>query len=401
LHAAAHNGAAGTLQINERSWKHWEEYCASFNTPPVREQPSEQLAIDRETVLQAGFLPFLAAITEPRASMDSAPKPQSLFNHLLGVRRVHRLQLGIPYDVMKGTKIMLLSHIRAYIALHGPESLVPARKEPFSNSDLVTVLRLPSGTQLGKYRLDWSDFLFVSFKALLCTGLSAAFRKAELCTQDGKSYERGHLSRASVAWRIGGKEINQVSHAQLRKLRRGDLVAIRPPLCKNDPFGQCFSDKAIWLPFDNTETNAAKALAELFLRLPENDTARQTTPLFSITVAGSPLQHSEADEIFKALLRHAFPRMDTSRWSLHSLRIGCASALLAAGAKPDLIQALCRWRSPQSALIYARIGPTDYSYWMDRVANQKVDAITAKRVFDVRIDADAFVAVLNSADDDM
>ena len=93
--------------------------------------------------------------------------------------------------------------------------------------------------------------------------------------------------------------------------------------------------------------------------------------------------------------------MDTSRWSLHSLRIGCASALLAAGAKPDLIQALCRWRSPQSALIYARIGPTDYSYWMDRVANQKVDAITAKRVFDVRIDADAFVAVLNSADDDM
>ena len=44
---------------------------------------------------------------------------------------------------------------------------------------------------------------------------------------------------------------------------------------------------------------------------------------------------------------------------------------------------------------------TDYSYWMDRVANQKVDAITAKRVFDVRIDADAFVAVLNSADDDM
>jgi hypothetical protein len=200
LHAAAHNGAAGTLQINERSWKHWEEYCASFNTPPVREQPSEQLAIDRETVLQAGFLPFLAAIIEPRASMDSAPKPQSLFNHLLGVRRVHRLQLGIPYDVMKGTKIMLLSHIRAYIALHGPESLVPARKEPFSNSDLVTVLRLPSGTQLGKYRLDWSDFLFVSFKALLCTGLSAAFRKAELCTQDGKSYERGHLSRASVAW---------------------------------------------------------------------------------------------------------------------------------------------------------------------------------------------------------
>jgi hypothetical protein len=59
LHAAAHNGAAGTLQINERSWKHWEEYCASFNTPPVREQPSEQLAIDRETVLQAGFLPSL------------------------------------------------------------------------------------------------------------------------------------------------------------------------------------------------------------------------------------------------------------------------------------------------------------------------------------------------------
>jgi len=302
---------------------------------------------------------------------------------------------------MKSTKIMLLSHVRDYIARHGPESLIPARKEPFSSSDLMTVLRLPSGTQLGKHKLDWSVFLFVSFKALLCTGLSAAFRKAELCTQDGKSYERGHLSRASVAWRIGGIEISQASHAQLRKLRRGDLVAIRPPLCKNDPFGQWFSDKAIWLPFDNTETNAAKALAELFLRLPENDAARASTPLFSIDAAGAPLHHSEADEIFKTLIRQAFPGIDISRWSLHSLRIGCASALLAAGARPDLIQALCRWRSPQSALIYARIGPTDYSYWMDRVANQKVDAVTAKRIFDVRIDADAFVAVLNGPTDDM
>ena len=285
--------------------------------------------------------------------------------------------------------------MKSYVARHGPEALIPSRKEPFSALNLSTILRLSNGTRIGTRTLDWSSFFFASFKALLCVGLAAGFRKAELCTQDGGSFVRGHLSRASVAWRIGGIMVAKATCEQLRNLQPGDCAAIRPPTCKNDPFGQWFSDKAIWLPFNDSPVNAAKALAELFAMFPGGTKDWDTTPLFCMDDNGSPLCHLLASDTFQALLRAAFPREDTSKWSLHSLRIGCATALLAAGASPELIQALCRWRSPHSAAIYARLGPSDYCQWVNCVEKQRIDAVSAKRIFDIRLDADAFVAALN------
>jgi hypothetical protein len=65
--------------------------------------------------------------------------------------------------------------------------------------------------------------------------------------------------------------------------------------------------------------------------------------------AGATMSHAEASRVLQHALKAAFPLADSSRWSMHSLRIGAATALMTARASMELIQALCRWRSPKKS----------------------------------------------------
>jgi hypothetical protein len=399
--AAATVPAAGTMSADGTAWRRWVEYCRSLNTPPVRSyagapDADDAAAADREAILQSGFLIHLVSVIEPRSKSDPAAKPQSLFNNLLAVRRVHQ-RLMVEFHIMRGTALLLKAQVRAFIQENGPEALLPARKEPLDASQLRQVFHLRRGIAIGGRTLDWESYYFVSYKALLCTGLAAAFRKAELCVPDGVEFSLGRLSVASVSWVIGGRAVAQASYTQLRAVTEGDFCVIKPPLCKNDPFGLHFGTKPIWLPVGGDSANAARALAAMFLAGGTYPEQPERTALFRSGVEGPPLRHSEADRVLRDLLMATFPRANTSRWSLHSLRIGAASALLAAGASPALIQAICRWRSPKSVEIYARMGPIDYGRYVLQIERQAVDAVTAKRVLETRIDYDSVVAFLDGA----
>ena len=98
--------AAGTLDMDSTAWRRWEAYCQDMGTPAVRSTGgtsafSDQLALEREAILQSGFLFHLATVVQPR-SMSTA-KPQSHFNNLLAVRRVHQ-RLNIEFRVCKGER---------------------------------------------------------------------------------------------------------------------------------------------------------------------------------------------------------------------------------------------------------------------------------------------------------
>ena len=74
-----------------------------------------------------------------------------------------------------------------------------------------------------------------------------------------------------------------------------------------------------------------------------------------------------------------------------------ATSLLAAGCSYDMIQALVRWRSPQSLLIYARMDPLVYTGWIARALQQDPCTITGKRL-PFAIDTDALVAACTAAE---
>eukprot|EP00965_Chrysotila_dentata_P075844 2505766-Pleurochrysis_carterae.AAC.1 len=52
--------------------------------------------------------------------------------------------------------------------------------------------------------------------------------------------------------------------------------------------------------------------------------------------------------------------------SWHSLRIGLACALRAAGCPDQIVKLICRWASTQSLAVYARLGMSTNAGWTDR-----------------------------------
>ena len=86
------------------------------------------------------------------------------------------------------------------------------------------------------------------------------------------------------------------------------------------------------------------------------------------------------DAMLRALLLTFMDAVTARRYSWHSFRIALACALLAAGASESVILALCRWRSPFSLRIYARMSSVDSAAWLDAAAAQRLGSIQAATV---------------------
>ena len=105
--------------------------------------------------------------------------------------------------------------------------------------------------------------------------------------------------------------------------------------------------------------------------------------------------HNQLHTYLNHLLRHNVPASDVNNYSFHSLRIGFASALLAAGCPYDMIQALARWRSAESVKIYARLNPSDYTGWVCKALAQQTTSRTTARL--PVIDAHNVIATFGAA----
>jgi hypothetical protein len=107
----------------------------------------------------------------------------------------------------------------------------------------------------------------------------------------------------------------------------------------------------------------------------------RSTPLFSFGpgagAAARPLRHHCMDAVLKALLRTFLDESSAQRYSWHSFRVGLACSLLAAGASEAVILALCRWRSPASLRIYARLNSSTSAAWLDLAGLQQLNSVQA------------------------
>jgi hypothetical protein len=395
LRASEDVPAAGTLRADDLAWERWTTYCATMGTPPIRSDILANAGLDylgsqRETLALCGFLMHCAESMTGREGKGRA-KPGTINQQVLAVRRIH-VRLNAPMGALPGVRRVFIALVKAYVELHGPDALMPKRKEPLDAARIAKMLALPNGTRLGRRTLNWTDPFFVVLKAVFCTGFAAAFRKAEMLPPSAEG-TLACLTRASVSWLIDGALLANPSDEQLRNLKAGDYCVIKPPPCKNDVFGLHFGWKPIWLPVGSASTNAAKAIAEMFLAIPVDLCDYGSTPLFCMSSQGTRFLQGDADRLLSHMLKAAFPLEDSTRWSMHSLRIGAACALLKANASYELIQALCRWRSTKSLEIYARLGPADYGRWVLRASQQQTDAVTARNL--PRIDYDGVVGILS------
>jgi hypothetical protein len=389
---------ASTLSKDDGAWKRWVAYTAEMGTSPWRTDVRANSGVDdighrRETLLLAGFLMWVYRRMRPRCRTDRAPKPQSAFNVVLAVRRVHKRADFIMASTHRVVAV-LRALLRQYIVDHGPEALLPRRKEPLHAGILRRIRLLAPGTRIGRRVLDWGAPFFVMIWAVLTVGLAAGFRKCELAVANGAAFGTTDLSRAHLTWRIGGVDYAVLTPELFSVLCSTDFAVLRPIPTKNDAFGDIFGTEPIWLPVDRTEpTNAAMALAALELAFPVAPSKRRSTPLFCVDLALTALVYSVIDAVLRAIL--VWIVADPSAYSVHSLRIACATALLEEGASYTEIQAFCRWQTNASVALYARMSPDFYGKWVRKIACAEPSAISATRL--PTIDGDDVAAFLSAA----
>ena len=267
----------------------------------------------------------------------------------------------------------------------GPECLIPVGKEPLSRGVLRKILAAPEGLNLHNRtvpRLLWGYWFGLSLRAMLCVAASGGFRKAELCLDANTTFDAMHMSRASLFWVIRGVVVRCPSDDQLRALQEGDKAGLLACPAKNDPWGVHFMPHPLFFSYhSNGVDNTAARLRDMLLGCLISPELMRSTPLFSFGPGAGPkakpLRHQCMDTVLKALLRTFLEEARARRDSWHSFRIGLACSLLAAGASESVILALCRWRSPESLRVYARLNSSVYAAWVDSAGAQALDSVQA------------------------
>jgi hypothetical protein len=172
-----------------------------------------------------------------------------------------------------------------YARREGPESLIPARREPFSRSIVRKLLSVADGVDLHNRtcpRLEWGSWFGLNLKAMICVSASGAFRKAEVSLAAGVDFDAMHMSRASLFWVIGGLVVRCPTDAQLRALKEGDKAGLLACPAKNDPWGCFFMPHPLFFNFHSGQMdNTAAALRDLVLGCPVPENLMRATPLFS------------------------------------------------------------------------------------------------------------------------
>ena len=379
---------ANTLSNESSNWTHWEAWCSHMGTAPLRNDRAansgaDEVGYERETLLLAAALPFIHRRMRRRPGWRTPPSPLSALQVLRGVRRVHK-RLGTPMVPLTMAVVLVNRLLDNYVRLHGHDALQPKRKEPLTNPIICAMLSLPQGTPVGKRRVDWSQLEWIALRAMYATLAQTGMRKSEVALPADDPFGKRHLSRAALAWRIGGRFVVSPTPEQLQCLSDGDYALLTVAPSKADQFGLIWSPAPIVLPYHADAREhpicAARELAGLELAWPLHGEQRRAAPLF-VDGQRRPLRHKHVDSTFQDMLLAAGVSPEqASTLSMHSWRIYLACALLAAGASTSQILSMLRWRSDEALRLYARLNDSDYATWLDAAADATIDSIRTSNV---------------------
>jgi hypothetical protein len=374
-----------TLAGEASAWRYWAAFCEELGTPPLRSDAAANSGVDpaghsRETLLQAAAVPWIFERMPGRRGFDEhgrrlPPLPSSVANVIRAVRRAHK-RMGVPMASMSMAMRVCESLLNRYRDEHGPEALQPHRKEPLTNPLVRALCSLRHGSLVGRDRVDLGNIEWISLRAMYCTLAQTGFRKSEVTVPDGKAFGRRHLSRANVAYKLGGRFVRSPSPEQLRAMREGDFVLLTVAPSKADQHGIHWGQAPVYLPFhEHSVVNAARALRDLELAWPLSGLERRDHPLFCNALR-LPVHHSQADKRFReALAACGVPPAELGKYSMHSWRIYLACALLAKGASHSQIMSMLRWRSDEALKIYARMNDAEYGTWLDVASAADISSI--------------------------
>ena len=364
-----------TLSQERSAFKYWSAYCAEWGTSTTR-PAARTLNADEylcETCFWGAAIPWVHERMPSRAGVVGEAQPQSALNVIRCMRRAF-MRLGIETVPLTAAVKACDGLLRDYIEQHGPEALIPHRKEPLTMPIIEGMLGLEGG-KLGRVPLDWTRPEMRSLRCMFHVLAQTGFRKSEVSLHAKVAFGKQHLSFANVHWQIGGCVYAAPSAAQLASLQEGDYALLRPPPSKSDQFSLHWGASTIYLPYDpEAAICGARELAREEVRRAVPAGKRQEAPLF-VGPGGGPWRHEPLNTVFHHLLVRVVGAERASHYSMHSWRIFLACALLSAGASAATIQSMLRWRSEDALRIYARINDAKYGDWLKLAGAATVSSV--------------------------
>jgi len=396
--ATTNSGAASTNALDLSVWtKYWVPFTTENNIPEWLTEPVNT-AEDRkrESLILGLFFIHVAGLIRPRSKSSKEAKPDSIKQVLQSIKRRHKRK-GITFSPGAGslaaTAMNGMKHL--YVKIHGPEALMPNRKEPFCDGlDKRLIELCQTSVDVGKLQITPTLTKWKLLSTMLKTVVSAGFRKAELCGE----FTKGSLSRQHLTWSIaacGSQPILSPTNAQIAQLQLGDYAMLRPPVMKNDQFGERYMSFPIYLSWDSSDKcNSAVALAALEAEFPVSAKDRINVPLFFESCdqgTTTPFSATSLDATLRLMLTHLVGTEQASKHSWHSFRITLACSLFAAGYSEGVIQRMCRWKSVESCKAYARLDAKAYMSTLAAASRVRLQQTqTSCLIHDIpQIDADA------------
>lgn len=300
--------ASGDMGRGSTGVNHWRKFCAQEDTPHDRPiDPSSPLWVKLEEEMLA--MQFCCALVQ-----DRGVAPDTAACYFGQVQGWHSKEHGIK--LAAGMKLARL-----------PAMLKGLRRVLGANARAVRRGVAPAALKLGMDAiLDRSVPAHANIRAALALALQGLLRSAEYACDSGVKFNPAkHLTRADIV-----------------ECSAERLVVMMLP-CKNM---RHLTGKTCPLVIGSGGelVDAVAEVRNMMAVDPVSPLAAGSTPLFRDPATGEPLRTAHMRQWVRDVMRAAGVS-DPSHFGTHSLRIGGATALFAAGADPTVIRTMGRWSS--------------------------------------------------------
>jgi len=320
--------------------KLWKQFCASIGEPA--ERPLDASAPTwvklEEEMLCMKFVCALVEIKglEPTTARAYFGHAQTWHNGLHGVKFAGGLNFTRLPMMMKGMK-----------------RLIPCKEHKIRRGIAPQMLR-----EAMDKCLDPKVPAHANLRAALALALQGLLRSAEFTVKKASQWKtKLNLARSDVK-RLDAKMLVMMMHPCKNMIHRGGKTC---PLV---------------IGAGGEYIDAVAEMRNMF----EVDAARgEDTPLFRDPATGKALEYDVVLALIKSLLVSIGE--NPAEFGTHSLRIGGATALFAAGANPTVIRTMGRWSSDLYRL-YVRASFEQAVAWSRRTGSTSVHEIAGIKDFD-------------------
>ena len=339
LDHASSDRLRGRTHVGVRAWF---AFCEDVMGTSAN-RPMDPLATPLWAKLEDEWLAmrFVCALVQERGIT-----PNSAYQYFCMVQGWHGREHGVK--LAGGLKLERLPQM-----LKGLKRIVGAVPRPLRRG--VTPANLKAAMDA---MLDPRDPTHANLRAALATALQGLLRSAEYAAKGGK-VDKFTLMRADIV--------------SLNKLR---MVLMMHP-CKNMHH---LSGKTCPLVIGGGGAcvDAVAEMLNLFSVDPHSDP--HSTPLFREPKTGKPISYATVNSLVKEMMLRV--EGSSEGFSTHSLRIGGATALFAAGASETVIRTMGRWSSDIHRL-YVRACFEQCCDWTRLAGSQQVSCVAVEEFDEV------------------